>query len=149
MAVCWSSTYIMTSQAESKCTIVDTFVYEIGRDEKELTKQSKIDSLQLSHADNAQQAFSSDRGTTLHLALPALEALHKAWTKRVTHSKYRDFVPMLEAGLAKIEEYYDHTADSDAYTFGMLLDLSNKTEHICKFWGDEKLKRILKNTEVW
>ena len=34
------------------------------------------------HTDNVQHAFSSDRGTTLHLALPALEALHKAWTTR-------------------------------------------------------------------
>jgi hypothetical protein len=51
--------------------------------------------------------------------LPALEALHKAWTKRAARSKYCDFVPALEAGLAKIEEYYDRTADSDAYTFAM------------------------------
>jgi hypothetical protein len=32
------------------------------------------------HANAAQQAFSSDNGPSLHLALPALEALHKAWT---------------------------------------------------------------------
>jgi hypothetical protein len=51
--------------------------------------------------------------------LPALEALHKAWTKRAARSKYRDFVPALKAGLAKIEEYYDRTADSDAYMFAM------------------------------
>jgi hypothetical protein len=71
------------------------------------------------HSDNAQQAFSSDRGTTLHLALPALEALHKAWSKRVGHEKYGDFIPALSAGLAKIEEYYDRTSDSNAYTFAM------------------------------
>jgi hypothetical protein len=71
------------------------------------------------HADNAQHAFSSDRGTTLHLALPALEALHKAWSTRLTRAKYQDFVPALEAGLEKITEYYERTADSDAYTFVM------------------------------
>ena len=119
----------------------------------------------IQHADNMQQAFSSDQGTTLHLALPTLEALHKAWTKRAARSKYRDFIPALEAGLAKIEEYYDHTADSDTYTFAIceitflscfvrvwpsfqVLDPSNKTEHIRKFWGDEKLKSILKNAEA-
>ncbi|KAF8231446.1 hypothetical protein L208DRAFT_1277338, partial [Tricholoma matsutake] len=107
---------------------VNTFVYEIGRDEKDLTKQLKIDSLQLSAGeweciglfnDLLAQAFSSDQGTTLHLTLPALEALHKAWTKWAAHSKYCDFVPALEAGLAKIKEYYDRTADSDVYTFAM------------------------------
>ena len=61
----------------------------------------------------------SDQGTTLNLALPTLEALHKAWTKRAARSKYHDFIPALEAGLAKIEEYYDHTADSDMYTFAI------------------------------
>jgi hypothetical protein len=71
------------------------------------------------HADNAQQAFSSDQGPSLHLALPALEVLHKAWTKRAARIKYGDFVPALNAGLAKIEEYYDRTAQSDAYTFAM------------------------------
>ncbi|KAF8233426.1 hypothetical protein L208DRAFT_1266782, partial [Tricholoma matsutake] len=96
---------------------------------------------------NAQQAFSSDQATTLHLELPALEALHKAWTKQADRSKYRDFVPALKAGLDKIEEYYDRTADSDAYTFAMLLDPSEKTEHIHKHWGGEKLKRVLKDAE--
>jgi hypothetical protein len=71
------------------------------------------------HADNAQHAFSSDQAVTLHLALPALEALHKAWTNRLTREKYKDFLPALQAGLAKIEECYDRTADSDTYTFAM------------------------------
>jgi hypothetical protein len=57
--------------------------------------------------------------TTLHLALPALKALHKAWSKRAERAKYVDFVPALNAGLAKIEEYYDRTAECDAYTFAM------------------------------
>ena len=71
------------------------------------------------HADNAQHAFSSDRGTTLHLALPALEALHKAWTTRLTRTKYQEFSSALEAGLSKVEEYYERTRDLDAYTFVM------------------------------
>lgn len=71
------------------------------------------------HADNAQHAFSSDKAPTLHLALPALEAIHKAWTTRQTREKYKDFLPALKAGLTKIEEYYDRTSDSDAYTFAM------------------------------
>lgn len=71
------------------------------------------------HADNAQHAFSSDQGTTLHLALPALEALHKAWSTRLKRDKYHEFTRALKAGIAKIEEYYERTSDSDAYTFVM------------------------------
>jgi hypothetical protein len=101
--------------------------------------------------------------------LPALEALHKPWTKRAERIKYFDFVPALNAGLAKIVEYYDRTADSDAYTFAMcsitslcplknsdpslVLDPSQKTEHIRKYWGQGKLESILKEAEetisVW
>jgi hypothetical protein len=33
----------------------------------------------LLYADVAQQAFSSDWGSTLHLIIPALETLHKSW----------------------------------------------------------------------
>jgi hypothetical protein len=97
--------------------------------------------------------------------LPALEALHKSWTKRAERAKYFDFVPALNAGLAKIAEYYDRTADSNAYTFAMckcsttslcplnnpdaslVLDPSQKTEHIRKYWGQEKLEDILKEAE--
>lgn len=71
------------------------------------------------HADNAQHAFSSDQAATLHLALPALEALHKAWTTRLSREKYSDFFPALQAGLRKIEEYYNRTAECDIYTFAM------------------------------
>jgi hypothetical protein len=59
------------------------------------------------------------KGSTLYLALPALKALHKAWTKQAEYIKYVNFVPTLNAGLAKITEYHDHTADSDAYIFAM------------------------------
>ena len=74
---------------------------------------------EIEHADKAQQAFSSEKGPSLHSALPALEALHKAWTTRTNQTEYLDFISPLEAGLMNIEEYYDRTADSDAYTFAM------------------------------
>ena len=48
-----------------------------------------------------------------------LHTLHKAWAKHAAHAKYINFVPALNAGLAKIEEYYDQTTQSDAYTFAM------------------------------
>ena len=71
------------------------------------------------HADNAQHAFSSDQAPTLHLALPALEALHKAWSSRRSRAKYQPFAAALDVALAKIEEYYDRSAECEAYTFAM------------------------------
>lgn len=72
-------------------------------------------------AEDAQQAFSSDKGPSLHRALPALEKLHRAWSSRTTIAKYSDFREGLEAGAAKINDYYEKTAESDAYTFSMCM----------------------------
>ena len=63
--------------------------------------------------------FDRDKVGLVHLALPALEVLHPAWTKQADRPKYCNFVLALNAGLEKIEEYYDRMADSDAYTFTM------------------------------
>lgn len=73
-------------------------------------------------ADNAQQAFSSDQVSTLHLAIPALEALHKAWSDRTAptrRQKYERFVPALQAACTKIDEYYEKTTESPAYIMAM------------------------------
>jgi hypothetical protein len=71
------------------------------------------------HADRAQQAFSSDEGPSLHSGLPALEALHKAWSSRAKKAKYSHFRGALDEAAAKIAEYYDKTATSDAFIFSM------------------------------
>ena len=73
----------------------------------------------LQHADNAQQSLSSDVGLTLYLALPALEALHKAWKSHSMQSKYKAFHLWLNAAILKIGEYYECTAELDAYTIAM------------------------------
>jgi len=139
MPVCWSSTYMMLDRAEKHKQLVDIFVYEIGRDEKDLVKRAKLDNLKLTeeewgraklfldlltHADRAQQAFSSDQGPSLHLGLPALEALHKAWSSRIERPKYADFKEPLRAAVKKIEDYYDHMADSPAYIMAMCMYFS-------------------------
>ena len=56
-----------------------------------------------------------DAGPSLHLALPALEALHKAWSAQLGKDKYFPFMAALKAAIAKIAEYYDKTAESDAF----------------------------------
>jgi hypothetical protein len=73
----------------------------------------------LKHADNAQQAFSSDQNPSLHLAIPALEALHKAWSSRLSRPKYYHFKAPLQAAIDKIVDYYEKTGDSDAYIIAM------------------------------
>ena len=71
------------------------------------------------HADQTQQAFSSDKGPSLHSGLPALEALHETWSLRSEEGKYSDFWDALTDAAAMIAEYYDKTATSDAFIFAM------------------------------
>ncbi|KIK77155.1 hypothetical protein PAXRUDRAFT_167671, partial [Paxillus rubicundulus Ve08.2h10] len=106
----------------------------------------------LAHADNAQQNFSSDAGPTLHLSLPALEDLHKAWDSCAIQSKYSVFSTGLNKGVEKISEYYEQTADSDAYTMVMhnfisVLDPSSKDRHFKKYWGSDLRAETLKHAE--
>lgn len=55
----------------------------------------------------------------LQNALPALEKLHAAWDKAAIKPRYAPFVPALDAGMEKLDEYYQHTADSDAHIMAM------------------------------
>lgn len=57
--------------------------------------------------------------STLHLAIPALEALHRAWTSRTENPRYEFFVPALKAAAEKIDEYYNKTGNSNAYNIAM------------------------------
>ena len=71
------------------------------------------------HADEAQQAFSSASTPTLQDALPALEKLHAAWEKASSKQRYAPYIPALAAGMAKLDEYYQRTAASDAHIMAM------------------------------
>ena len=113
---------------------VMTFVCEMVIAEKDLDQQIRLLELQLSDAEwgrvrtllallgkseKAQQSFSSDSGPAVHLALPALEALHMAWDSRTTKPEYSDFWPALEAGVNKINYYYDRMSINELYTIAM------------------------------
>ncbi len=71
------------------------------------------------YADDAQHTFSSDNRPSLHNAVPALEKLHAKWNKKIENPKYCEFWNALEEAAKKVSEYYDKTADTDAYTFAM------------------------------
>jgi hypothetical protein len=134
MVVRWSSTYLMLHRAEQNRQYVDTFVYELGREERSIEKRKKIDALCLSeeewdrvrilldilgHADEAQQSFSSENGPSLHRALPAIERLHKAWASRQERAKYRPYMAALEAGIKKLEEYHTKLASVDVMVISL------------------------------
>ncbi|KAG2049981.1 hypothetical protein BDR06DRAFT_1067076 [Suillus hirtellus] len=102
--------------------------------EHNLTKCAKINFLQLSagewthigqftdllsYADVTQQAFSSECGSTLHLTIPALKTLYRAWSSCAKRSKYAWFTPLLQAAAAKVDEYYERTMQPPAYIMAM------------------------------
>ncbi|KAL1949584.1 hypothetical protein VTO73DRAFT_8465 [Trametes versicolor] len=162
MPVRWSSTYVMLHRASELKDHVDQFVTEMARAEKDRGKRQKLDDLQLSpdewnrvercldllaRADQAQQAFSSEEGPSLHLALPALEAIQRSWIARADRPKYAEFTEALEAGCAKVKEYFEKTADSEVYTFALLLDPAQKTNYIRKSWGKDLLAETRAHAE--
>ena len=75
------------------------------------------DSIQ--HASDTQQAFSSSSTPTLQNALPALEKMHAAWKKASSKSRYSCFIPALNAGMVKLDQYYNHSAKLDAHIMAM------------------------------
>lgn len=56
---------------------------------------------------------------SLYNALPAIEALHAAWSTRARKAKYTPFEDALDAATRKLDEYYQKTAESDAHIFAM------------------------------
>jgi hypothetical protein len=58
---------------------------------------------------------------TLFNAIPAIETLHAAWASRAEKNKYRSFKDALNAATAKLNSYYEKTADSDAHILAMCM----------------------------
>ncbi|THH12688.1 hypothetical protein EUX98_g9792 [Antrodiella citrinella] len=154
MKVHWSSTFAMIHRAVTLREHVDVFVYEIAREEKDRTKCTALDNLQLvdeewdratiflqllGHAVFAQQAFSYGNVSTMHQAFPALEMLYKAWSSRAERPKYKAFAPALKAAYEKVEEYYDKTGECDAYIVTAYLVPNEKGAHFKRHW-DADLK---------
>ena len=70
-------------------------------------------------ADKAQQAFSYSSIPTLFNAVPALEKLYATWEKQRSMPEARPFKNALDAGLKKVNEYYEKTSASDAHIMAM------------------------------
>ncbi|EMD37571.1 hypothetical protein CERSUDRAFT_65209 [Gelatoporia subvermispora B] len=152
MKVRWSSTYMMLDRAYSLRKYVVPFLHELARSEDSSEVQRKLYQLipskvewervklfqrVLKTADECQQRFSSENNPALHLALPALEEVHASWTNQSEDPKYAHFKPGLQAGLHKIEQYYERIADNDAYIMFMVLDPQRKLTHIKENWTEK------------
>ncbi|KAK7017665.1 ribonuclease H-like domain-containing protein [Favolaschia claudopus] len=162
MKVRWSSTYHMLHRAWDLRRDVDTFAFEIAQEESG-EKGEKLEALRLKSeewarvdlflnllacAEEAQHAFSSDMRSTLHLAIPALEKLHAQWKLASENAQYTDFWPALEAAMEKVDEYYQKTADSDAYLLAMVLDPVNKMSYIKANWEEPLYEEATENLEA-
>jgi hypothetical protein len=55
----------------------------------------------------------------LHHALSALKKMYRCWEKSATKPCYQVFVPALTAGMMKLNEYYQHSAKSNAHIMAM------------------------------
>ncbi|KIL57452.1 hypothetical protein M378DRAFT_58137, partial [Amanita muscaria Koide BX008] len=158
MKVRWSSTYVMLNRSETQKKFVNEFVYELGLRADSIDTRKKIDALALTeaewgcvktfcsllpvstyhylclHADKAQHAFSAAQTPTLFNAIPAIEALHSAWSTRADKVKYASFNEALHAATDKLNEYYKKMADSDAHILAMLLHPECKMAHFKNHW---------------
>ncbi len=61
-------------------------------------------------------AFSAATRPSLH---PAIETLYAGWSNARKKERYKPFFPALDAAMAKLNEYYERTADSDAHIIAM------------------------------
>ena len=93
---------------------------------------------------------------TLHNMLPVIKKLYGTWQKASEKPCYSLFKPALQAAMAKLDEYYQRTAISDAHIITMgtsyiqfmsfwwdilpkdlVFDLRKKFEHFTKNWGND------------
>ncbi|KAG6839383.1 hypothetical protein C0991_003134 [Blastosporella zonata] len=141
--ICWSSTYVMLDRAETLKQRLKS--QDLNPTKKEWARVSLFLKL-LMRVENAQQAFSTEQGPTLHLAITALESLHAVWSKCREQECYKDFHVALDAAFQKISNYYDKTAESEVYTFAMQDDgilpnddatspVNSEKPWICDFHG--------------
>ena len=99
-----------------------------------------------------------------HLAIPALEALHRAWSTRADHPKYEPFATALHAACTKIDDYYEKTTESPAYIMAMsrtvysshkrpnvntivVLDPKEKMRYFKKHWSSELQEDVVNCVE--
>ncbi|KAG2367560.1 hypothetical protein BDR07DRAFT_1372713 [Suillus spraguei] len=127
--VWWSSTYIMLNHAEMNKEHVDTFIYEMGCQEHNLSRCAKIDFLQLSEVE--------------WTYVGQFANLLSAWSLCAERSKYMQFAFTLKDAAAKVDEYYEKTTHSAA-----LLHPTGKMVYFKKYWPEDLHKDVLSTAET-
>jgi hypothetical protein len=96
--------------------------------------------------------------------LPALEALHNAWSSRARKDKYYYFETPLDSAVETIAEYYDKTSTSDAFilsmralfflssfrlivTVSLVLHPKMKMRYFTRYWPEELHDGVRKSAE--
>ncbi len=93
-----------------------------------------------------------------HNFLLAIETLYAGWSNTRKKERYKPFFPALDAAMAKLNEYYERTAASDAHIIAMsvciyfpifyiliimpVLDPTSKLEYFKKHWGPKLLEDV-------
>jgi hypothetical protein len=70
-------------------------------------------------SDRAQNSLSYENGASMHLVIPALEGLRRAWMSKLSKDKYECFHPALVAAIEKLDFYLDKMRESDAHLVAM------------------------------
>ncbi|KAG6851447.1 hypothetical protein C0991_009084, partial [Blastosporella zonata] len=148
----------MLNQAKHLRQHVDTFLHELHRKELNRDKCAKLDALKLtdkeweqvslfcsllSHANKAQQAFSSAQAPTLFDAIPAIKALYQAWSSCGSKTKYFSLKFAITASMEKVNEYYIKSADSKAHIMAIALHPGQKLSHFKKHWDQELQEEVV------
>ncbi|KAF8869955.1 ribonuclease H-like domain-containing protein, partial [Gymnopilus junonius] len=117
MEVRWSSTFLMIERA-IKCKPVNDFSklcqYELNDDDWDVL-EAFLDILSIPH--EFQQALSSEKTLTLCDTISHFNAIIQVW------KEYQDEHPetedIIEAGIIKLQKYYDQIAPNPTYTMAM------------------------------
>ncbi|KAF7372427.1 HAT family dimerization domain-containing protein [Mycena venus] len=137
----WSSTLIMIDRAILLREAIDKFLtndqfwdlhkYKLGDDEWDALEAFKR-ILSVLYA--FQQRLSAEKTPTLGDALPAFEAMIKAWERqKISHPETAHVV---QEGIDKLESYRDRVQDVPAYILSMLINPAVKLRWFEKHWPE-------------
>ncbi|KAH9009896.1 hypothetical protein EDB84DRAFT_1570927 [Lactarius hengduanensis] len=100
----------MLTRAESRREVIDKFIMELGVAEHNTEKRRKIMALSLDEEEWTRVMMPSKCSCPMHAAWGPM---HAAWEKASSKPRYVCFAPALDAGMKKLDEYYQRSAASD------------------------------------
>ncbi|KAF7325529.1 putative AC transposase [Mycena kentingensis (nom. inval.)] len=162
MKVRWSSHLFMLGRAYELRKSFDRYLEQRIWEETNEEKRAKLGQLKITEeqwdkvrklirvlqvADEVQQVCSAEEYPTLHLVIPALERMHRQWSKLQDNPDYSELVEPMQAAVNVAADYYDRTSRCDAYTWAMALDPENQFSYCKKNWSDDEYSALVEHTE--